>query len=174
MELTFTNKAMQPMSGFAIQFNKNRWVLPHPQVCRGQGLVCPPVLSSLVECCHTSWWVIILVVHRIGMMRISALPVISSCMVLQFKAGFVRTLMGVYFWIMASAALWYLSLGALKKNQQQTVVVMLVQSSIDSWMNSRDWYWKRQNCGLLWNKSVVNRAYLRCTIHFLVAWKLRI
>ena len=25
MELTFTNKAMQPMQGFAIQFNKNRF-----------------------------------------------------------------------------------------------------------------------------------------------------
>lgn len=29
MELTFTNKAMQPMSGFAIQFNKNRFVQKH-------------------------------------------------------------------------------------------------------------------------------------------------
>jgi len=27
MELTLTNRALQPMSGFAIQFNKNRFLL---------------------------------------------------------------------------------------------------------------------------------------------------
>ena len=33
MELTFTNKAMQAMAGFAIQFNKNRYDMLQPIQC---------------------------------------------------------------------------------------------------------------------------------------------
>jgi hypothetical protein len=39
MDMTFTNKAMQPMSDFAIQFNKNRYGRGHPRrlVCSWPG-----------------------------------------------------------------------------------------------------------------------------------------